>query len=45
MVTYKNSLVTVVLYIVLYQVKLIMRSKGRVIFQFLMSQLAALLKA
>ena len=39
MVIYKNSVVTVVLYIVFYQVKLNMHSKGSVIFEFLMSQI------
>ena len=42
---HKNSAVTVALYIVFYQVKLNMRSKGSVMFQFLMSQITALLKA
>ena len=45
MVIYKNSVVTVVLYILFYQVKLNMRSKGSVIFQYLMSQITALLRA
>ena len=44
-VIYKNSVVKVVLYIVFYQVKLNMRSKDSVIFQFLMSQITALLMA
>ena len=45
MVIYKNSVVTVVLFIAFYQVKLNKRSKGSVIFQFLKSQITALLRA
>ena len=40
----KNNVVTVVLYNVFYQVKLNMRSKDSVIFQFLVSQITALFR-